>query len=90
MTKIFSETAPSTADLLKIYSKVYDLQRFSWPAAYPYLDPFKSPFELPGYGPYGDGLWFGAGFEAAFSCMEGEIVSARNLAGLLAETMVRK
>jgi prenylcysteine oxidase/farnesylcysteine lyase len=90
VTKIFSETAPSTADLLKIYSKVYDLQRFSWPAAYPYLDPFKSGDEIPGYGPYGDGLWFGAGFEAAFSCMEGEIVSARNLAGLLAETMVRK
>ncbi|KAI9004475.1 Prenylcysteine lyase-domain-containing protein [Hyaloraphidium curvatum] len=89
VTKIFSALPMQTADLLAIYEKVYDLARYAWPAAYPDLAPYSSPEEMPGFGPYGDGVYFGGAGEAPFSCMEGQVVAARNVAGLIAEQVAR-
>ena len=85
VTKIFSSDPFPASELQRIFVKLYDVKPFTFPSAYPFLDPYKLPEEIPGYGPYGPGIWFGGAFEGAFSCMEGQLVSARNLAGLLAE-----
>ena len=80
--KIFSaEHVMSDAEIARIFERISDVRRFTWPGAYPVLKPGIQhvPFELA------PGLYYGCAFETAAGSIEVEAVGGTNAAGLAAD-----
>ena len=80
--KIFSaEHKMTDAELGRIFERISDVRRFTWPGAYPVLTPGIEhvPFVLA------PGLYYGCAFETAAGSIEVEAVGGTNAAGLAAD-----
>lgn len=80
--KIFSADHVMTeAELSRIFERVSDVRRFTWPGAYPVLTPGigHAPFALA------RGLFYANAFETAAGSIEVEAVGGANVAGLTAD-----
>jgi prenylcysteine oxidase / farnesylcysteine lyase len=81
ITKIFSSEKLKLSLLGDMYSWIDRIDRFEWDS-YPVLEPWAEGDEGLSF-KLDDGVFHVNAFEAAFSTMESEIVSARNVVELL-------
>ena len=85
ITKIFSPDKLKLSLLSELYDWIDRIDRFEWDA-YPVLDPWNGDGAEGRSFKLDDGVFHVNAFEAAFSTMESEIVSARNAVELLKRT----
>ncbi|KAJ3266579.1 hypothetical protein HDU77_000130 [Chytriomyces hyalinus] len=89
LTKIFSQSLMTDAELASLYTFVESVDRFEWDA-YPVLEPLHEKQDawmmldeaVREDGSHG-GLYHVNAFESAFSAMEGETVAAANVVQLM-------